>query len=76
MPLRVSFAVQLPERIKQGAMCSWADNGKLICTGFTGHKILTVPGEHVISVQVMTPDNREYRARTKVKVLPRQTPAG
>jgi hypothetical protein len=68
-PLYVSFDVQAPTEILQGGSCLWTDNDEPICNSPTGQRIITTPGDHVISVVVQTKDRREYRAWTTVKVL-------
>jgi len=70
-PLHVSFAAEMPSEIAKGASCLWTDNGEPICNGLSGHKILAKPGEHSIGLLVITRNGRQYRAWTRVKVLPR-----
>lgn len=74
-PLYISFDVQAPTEILQGGSCLWTDNDEPVCNSPTGQRILTAPGDHVISVVLQTRDRREYRASTMVKVLSPQ-PAG
>jgi poly(3-hydroxybutyrate) depolymerase len=68
-PLYISFDVQAPTEILQGGSCLWTDNDEPVCNSPTGQRIITAPGDHVISVVIQTKDHREYRAWTTVKVL-------
>ncbi len=68
-PLYISFDVQAPTEVLQGGSCLWTDNDEPVCNSPTGQRILTAPGDHVISVVIQTKDRREYRAWTTVKVL-------
>ncbi len=68
-PLYISFDVEAPREILQGASCLWTDNDEPIYNGPTGQRIITTPGDHLIGVILQTKDRREYRAWTTVKVL-------
>lgn len=68
-PLLIDYAVSLPPQTARGADVLWADNGIPIGNGLSGRKVITTAGEHVISVLVITRDDRELRANSKVTVL-------
>ncbi len=68
-PLLIDYAVTLQRGVERGADVLWADNGVPIGNGLNGQKVLTTAGEHTISVLVITKDDRELRANTKVTVL-------
>lgn len=68
-PLYISFDVEAPTDVLQGASCLWTDNDEPICNSPTGQRIIMNAGDHVMCVVIRTKDHREYRAWTTVKVL-------
>jgi hypothetical protein len=68
-PLLIDYAVKLPSGRARGSDFLWFDNGIPIGNDPSGQKVLTHAGEHEISVLVVTKDDQELRARTKVTVL-------
>ncbi len=73
-PHLVSFMADIPQEYRLGADYLWMDNSVPICQGVKGQKILTTAGEHTLSVLIITRDNQELRASTKVTVLPPLSP--
>jgi len=68
-PHLISFEAVIPYALRHGADCLWMHNNAPICRGFSGQKIFTTPGEHRLSVLIVTDDNRELRASTQITVL-------
>jgi len=68
-PLLIDYALTLPAEQQRGADFLWFDNDMPIGNGSSGQKVLTHAGEHEISVLVLTKDDQELRAGTKVTVL-------
>lgn len=68
-PHFIQYSVDLPKEKLEGADFFWQDNGVWLNDEPRGHKILTAPGHHNISVIVVTRDNVEYRGNATVQVL-------
>lgn len=67
----ISYTVRMPRQISKGAEVLWIDNGEPISRGISGQITLLEPGQHEISVLVVTKDNREFRDSKTVTVLER-----
>ncbi len=70
-PMLVSYTVQMPAHLRDGADVLWIDNGEPMSRGISGQKSLNTPGQHKIEVLVVGKDNREYRSSKTVTVLER-----
>ncbi len=68
-PHLVSFSAIIPPALREGADYLWMDNNVPIYKGANGMKMFTQPGEHALSLLIVTRDNRELRAAAKVTVL-------
>ncbi len=68
-PHFIQYSVDLPKEKLEGADFLWLDNGLWLNDEPRGHKILTSPGHHNISVIVVTRDDVEYRGNATVQVL-------
>lgn len=68
-PHFIQYSVDLPREKLEGADFLWLDNGVWLNDEPRGHKILTSPGHHNISVIVVTRDDVEYRGNATVQVL-------
>ncbi|MBK8267806.1 MAG: hypothetical protein IPK83_05690 [Planctomycetes bacterium] len=74
-PYYLSYAVDLPPSLTQGADFLWKDNDVWMGDESSGVKILETPGVHRITVLLVTKDNVEYRGMTTVQVLDRSASA-
>jgi hypothetical protein len=70
-PHYIAYRVDLPRDVLDGADCLWMDNGEWIGDESSGVKILESPGQHSITILVVTRDNIEYRGSATVYVLER-----
>ena len=68
-PHLVSFSAIIPPALREGADYLWMDNNVPIHKGANGMKMFTQPGEHALSLLIVTRDNQELRASAKVTVL-------
>lgn len=68
-PHLVSFSAIIPPELREGADYLWMDNNVPIKKGANGMKMFTQPGEHTLSLLIVTRDNQELRASAKVTVL-------
>ncbi|MBN2559791.1 MAG: hypothetical protein JXQ75_02510 [Phycisphaerae bacterium] len=75
-PHYIAYGVDLPRNVLDGADCLWMDNGVWIGDDPSGVKILDAPGQHCITVLVVTKDNAEYRGSATVYVLEPRKPVG
>ncbi len=73
-PLWISFSVDLPPAILDGADFLWMDNGRPFCYSRNGSTVLTKPGEHRIEVLIVTEANQELTGGASVTVLPPRPP--
>lgn len=74
-PHYIMYNVDLPRNVLEGADCLWMDNGAWIGDEPRGVRILEKPGQHHITVLVVTKDNIEYRGTATVYVLESGTAA-
>lgn len=74
-PLCINYNVDLPRETLEGADCLWMDNGVWIGDEPRGVKILESPGQHHITVLVVTRDNVEFRGSATAYVLERNKTA-
>lgn len=70
-PYYLSYSVDMPPAVTQGADFLWKDNDTWMGDEPNGVKILETPGVHKITVLMVTKDNVEYRGMTTVQVLER-----
>ncbi|MFQ5501891.1 MAG: hypothetical protein ACE5EQ_06265 [Phycisphaerae bacterium] len=68
-PYYLSYKVNLPRDVIDGADFLWKDNGVWIGDEPQGRKILDAPGLHRVSVLMVTKKNEEYRGMATVQVL-------
>lgn len=68
-PLYVLLAINLPAEKLRGADIWWMDNGMWVSDEPRFPKILDTPGQHRISVTVVTRDQEEFRGVRKIQVL-------
>lgn len=74
-PYYLSYSVDMPPALAQGADFLWKDNDVWMGDEPSGVKILETPGVHRITVLLVTKDNVEYRGMTTVQVLDRNATA-
>ncbi|HWL94614.1 MAG TPA: hypothetical protein VNT79_13910 [Phycisphaerae bacterium] len=74
-PYYLSYGVDLPPDLTQGADFLWRDNEAWIGDEADGQKILETAGTHKITVVMVTRDNVEYRGLATVQVLDRSASA-
>jgi predicted esterase len=72
-PMRVSYTVQLPPDVLEGARVVWTDNGEPISEGVSGQRSLVTAGQHRLEVRVVARDAREFLGSKTVTVLDRLT---
>ena len=70
-PHYIAYSVDLSREVLEGSDCLWMDNGVWIGDEPRGVKILETPGQHHITVLVVTRENVEYRGSATVYVLDR-----
>lgn len=70
-PHYLSYSVDVPSNLIEGADFLWKDNGVWMGDEPNGVKILETPGMHRITVLMVTKDNTEYRGIATVQVLDR-----
>ncbi len=68
-PYWLSYRVELPRSLTQGADFLWMDNGVWIGDEPTGMKILETAGRHEITVLMVAKNNEEFRGSAVVDVL-------
>jgi hypothetical protein len=70
-PLRVSFSVDLPENLRDGASVLWTDNDQPVANanGFETQILLDEPGQHRIAAHIITADDRKAVVNQTVSVL-------
>lgn len=70
-PLNLAYSAECPADWSRSADFLWTLNGAPIGSSVNGHKLVSEPGEHSLSVLVVTADGREHRATRMIRVLPR-----
>ncbi|MFO0837749.1 MAG: prolyl oligopeptidase family serine peptidase [Phycisphaerae bacterium] len=70
-PLSVGFSAECPSDWQRTADFHWSLNGEAIGSGITGQKTIVTPGDHTLTLLVVTADGVEYSASQVVRVLPR-----
>lgn len=75
-PLMIAFELELPPDQLQDAEVVWLHNGESFATGRSGRRLLTTPGEHEISVYMLTADGLELRHSRSVIVYARDRSLG
>ncbi len=70
-PHYVTYAIDLPKDVTDGADFLWQDNGEWIGDEAKGSKLLETPGVHRLTVLMVTKNNVEYRGMATIHVLER-----
>ncbi len=68
-PYFLRYSVDLPPEMLRGADLLWKDNGVWMGDAPRGHRIIESPGDHSITVLLVTRDNKEYRGMVTVHVF-------
>jgi len=67
-PLHVSFRADCPRNWLESADFLWELDGAVIANGANGHKTLNDPGNHLLSLLVVTSDGETHRAQRTLTV--------
>jgi poly(3-hydroxybutyrate) depolymerase len=68
-PYMVTYRVELPRTLTNGADFLWLDNGVWLNDESYATKLYETPGRHEITVLMITPNNEAYRGRAMVEVF-------
>ncbi len=71
VPFHLGFNADCPKDWHRSADFLWMLDGETIANGVNGQKTILDPGDHQLSLLVVTDDGREYRAASRIRVLPR-----
>ena len=69
--INLAYSAECPTDWARSADFLWTLNGAPIGSSVNGHKLVSEPGEHSLSLLVVTADGREHRASRMIRVLPR-----
>ncbi|MBN2445710.1 MAG: prolyl oligopeptidase family serine peptidase [Phycisphaerae bacterium] len=75
-PLHLGYSASCPSTWYDSAKFLWTLNNEPIGNTVNGQRTLTQAGEHTLGLLVVTPDNQEYRATRRIRVLPHIRPVG
>ena len=70
-PLHLNFSAECPAEWYNSATFNWTLAGEPIGSGVNGQKTIVAPGEHLLSLLVVTADGQEHRSSRTVRVIPR-----
>lgn len=70
-PLHLGYSAECPADWYGSSDFLWSLDGEAISSGVNGQKTLAAPGEHELSLLVITDDGIEHRATRHIRVLPR-----
>jgi len=75
-PVLLTYQVSIDPSVAESASVLWMIDAEPVSNGVSGQKVLTAPGDHVVSVLVTDRDGAEYRASEVVTVLERLQEGG
>lgn len=70
-PLHLNFSAECPAEWYNSATFNWTLAGEPIGSGVNGQKTIAAPGEHLLSLLVVTADGQEHRSSRTIRVIPR-----
>jgi hypothetical protein len=74
-PLHLNFSAECPAEWYNSATFNWTLAGEPIGSGVNGQKTIAAPGEHLLSLLVVTADGQEHRSSRTIRVIPRLSTA-
>lgn len=74
-PLHLNFSAECPAEWYNSATFNWTLAGESIGSGVNGQKTIAAPGEHLLSLLVVTADGQEHRSSRTIRVIPRLSTA-
>jgi hypothetical protein len=74
-PLHLNFSAECPAEWYNSATFNWTLGGEAIGSGVNGQKTIAAPGEHLLSLLVVTADGQEHRSSRTIRVIPRLSTA-